>query len=130
MRFLMILQSMIVAYWTSDWVLEQFTDIDTSPDPGPIIGQVMATNVWQSLVCWQSQGTYIQELKYQTSHVLTKDYISGCAFSFKSQSVSLLHAHLLLELFSSSLLAETGGKCPIIYSVTRLVLTKQLPYQI
>ena len=60
----MILQSMIVAYWTSDWVLEQFTDIDTSPDPGPIIGQVVATNVWQSL-CWQSQGTFRQELKCQ-----------------------------------------------------------------
>jgi len=43
-----------------------------------------------------------------------KDYISRCgAFSFNSRSVSLLQAYLLLELFSSSLLAATGGKYPL-----------------
>ena len=40
-----------------------------------------------------------------------KDYISGCGiFYYNSQSVSLLQAYLLLELLSSSLLAETGSK--------------------
>ena len=52
---------------------------------------------------------------------IDKDYISGCAaFSFNCQSVSLLQAYLLIELFSSSLLAETGGKCPLVFSVTRV----------
>ena len=52
---------------------------------------------------------------------LATDFISGCgAFSFNSQSVSLLHAYLLLQLFSSSLLAETGGKCPLVFSITRV----------
>ena len=50
--------------------------------------------------------------------MLTKDYISGCsAFSINSQSVSFLQAYLLLELISSVLLAETGGKCPLVFSV-------------
>ena len=31
--------------------------------------------------------------------------------------------YLLLELFSSSLLAETGGKCPLVFSVTRVGFT-------
>ena len=50
-----------------------------------------------------------------------KDYISGCVnFSFNCQSVTLLQAYLLLVLFSSSLLVETGGKCPLVFSVTRV----------
>ena len=57
-----------------------------------------------------------------SASVATKDYISGCgAFSFNSQSVSLLQAYLLLELFSSSLLAETSGKCPLVFSVTSVI---------
>ena len=47
-----------------------------------------------------------------------KDYLSGCdAFSLNSQSVSFLQAYLLLELICSALLAETGGKCPLVLSV-------------
>ena len=39
-----------------------------------------------------------------------KDYVSGCgAFSFNSQSVSLLQAYLRSELLCSALLAETGS---------------------
>ena len=50
-----------------------------------------------------------------------KDIVSGCgAFSFNSQSVSLLQAYWLLELLSGSLLAETGSKCPLVYSVTHV----------
>ena len=49
----------------------------------------------------------------------TKDYISECAdFSLNSQSVSFLQAYLLLELISSALLAETGSKFPLVFSVT------------
>ena len=60
---------------------------------------------------------------------LSKDYVSGCAaFSFNCQSVSSLKAYLLLELFSSSLLAETGGKCPLVFSVTRVGLSRSTPY--
>ena len=48
--------------------------------------------------------------------VIAKDSISGYgAFSFNSQSVSLLQAYLLLELLSSSLLAETGSKYPLVF---------------
>ena len=47
----------------------------------------------------------------------------------KSQSVSLLQAYLLLELFSSSLLAETGGKCPLVFSVTRVAKCKKYQHQ-
>ena len=51
--------------------------------------------------------------------IFSKDYISGCgAFSLNSQSVSFLPAYLLSELISSALLAETGGKCPLVFSVT------------
>ena len=57
--------------------------------------------------------------------VQIEDYISGCgAFSFNSQSVSVLQAYLLLELFSSSQLAETSGKCPLVFSVNRVVKPK------
>ena len=47
-----------------------------------------------------------------------KDYISGCGtFSLNSQSVSLLQAYLQLEIFCNTLLAETGSKCPLVFSV-------------
>ena len=50
-----------------------------------------------------------------------QDYISGCVtLSFKSQSVSLLQAYLLLELLCSAFLAETSGKCPLVFGVTRM----------
>ena len=66
---------------------------------------------------WEGPGRHLKL-------VLTKDYVSGCAaFSFNCQSVPLLQAYLLLELFSSSLLAETGGKCPLVFSVTCVVWT-------
>ena len=49
----------------------------------------------------------------------------GCgAFSFNSQSVSLLQAYLLLELLSSSLLAETGSKCTLVHSDMGLTTTE------
>ena len=51
----------------------------------------------------------------------TKDYISGCAdFSFNCQSVSWLQAYLLLELFCSTLLAGTSGKCLLVLGVARV----------
>ena len=51
-----------------------------------------------------------------------KDFTSGYGdFSLNSQSVSFLQAYLLLELISSALLAETGGKCPLVFSVKRVV---------
>ena len=41
----------------------------------------------------------------------------GCGiFSINCQSVSLLQAYLLLEFLNSSLLGETGSKCPLVYS--------------
>ena len=56
-----------------------------------------------------------------------KDYISGCgAFSLNSQSVSFLQAYLLLELICSALLAETGGKCPLVFSVNHVTQVSQL----
>ena len=59
--------------------------------------------------------------------VLIKDYVSGCAtFSFNCKSVSLLQAYLLWELFSSSLLAETSGKCPLVFSVNPVVIVELL----
>ena len=62
-----------------------------------------------------------------SASVATKDYISGCgAFSFNSQSVSLLQAYLLLELISSSLLAETSGKCPLVFSVKPVILQYEM----
>ena len=49
-------------------------------------------------------------------------HISGCfAFSLNSQSVSFLQAYLLLGFISGALLAETGGKCPLVFSVTHVV---------
>ena len=71
---------------------------------------------------WQ----YIMGMGHQLG--ANKDCISGCgAFSFNSQSVSLLQAYLLLELSSSSLLAGTGGNwrrppatVPLVFSVERL----------
>ena len=57
--------------------------------------------------------------------IFSKDYISGCgAFSLNSQSASFLQAYLLLELISSLLLAETCSKCPLVFSVTSVVLTR------
>ena len=54
--------------------------------------------------------------------VVSKEYISECgAFSLNNQSVSFLQAHLLLELIGSSLLTETGGKCPLVFSVNRVI---------
>ena len=59
--------------------------------------------------------------------VQTKDYISGCGnFSLNSQSVSFLQAYLLLELISSALLAETGGKCPLVFSVNPVTKSNSL----
>ena len=51
----------------------------------------------------------------------SKYHISGCgAFSLNSQSVCLLQAYLLLELLCSTLLAETSGKCPLVFGVSHL----------
>ena len=67
-----------------------------------------------------TKGTF-----FLTKGVLGKDYISGCGnFSLNSQSVSFLQAYLLLELISSALLAETGGKCPLVLSGNFVIGTK------
>ena len=80
---------------------------------------------WSSLYCIGFHRTWSQIGLEQYLHlVLTKDYISGCsAFSINSQSVSFLQAYLLFELISSAILAETGGKCPLVFSVIHVVLT-------
>ena len=68
------------------------------------------------LLLWQSalSGAYFNSVA---------DYISRCgAFSLNSQRVSFLQAYLLLDLISSTLLAGTGGKCPLVFSVTHVAV--------
>ena len=58
----------------------------------------------------------ILEITHKNMKLYPKDYVSGCAtFSFDCQFVSLMQAYLHLRL------AETGSKCPLVFSVTRVL---------
>ena len=75
-----------------------------------------------------SERSLPPQIKYESVVLAaTKDYVPGCgAFSLNSQSISFLQAYLLLELISSALLAVTGGKRPLVFSVICVGLTKYL----
>ena len=82
--------------------------------------------IWRDIVPTRGGGGKEKKVKCPNlKYLFTRELFFGGGghrlYIRMQQSVSFLQAYLLLELISSTLLAETVGKYPLVFSVTLVI---------